>query len=123
MAIVAAQFLKSVYDSTYNAQPAWLTIKRLLVLGLAASALAASKANIIVMVADDLGWSDVGYHGGDIDTPWFDRLAKEGVQLDRFYTTPICSPARAVVMTGRDPIRLGVVYGVIMPWDNTGILT
>ena len=84
---------------------------------------AADQPNVIVFVADDLGWNDVGYHGGDIDTPWFDRLAKEGVQLDRFYTTPICSPARAVVMTGRDPIRLGVVYGVIMPWDNTGILT
>lgn len=85
------------------------------------SVLAAQKPNIIVMVADDLGWSDVGYHGGDIDTPSLDRLAKEGVQLDRFYTTPICSPTRAALMTGRDPIRLGVAYGVIMPWDTTGI--
>lgn len=83
--------------------------------------LAAEKPNVIVMVADDLGWADVGYHGGDIDTPSLDTLAAEGVQLDRFYTTPICSPTRAALMTGRDPIRLGVAYGVIMPWDTTGI--
>ena len=44
------------------------------------------RPNVIVMVADDLGWNDVGYHGGDIETPSLDRLAAEGVQLDRFYT-------------------------------------
>jgi len=74
-----------------------------------------------VIVADDLGWNDVGFHGGDIDTPSLDRLAAEGMQLDRFYTTPICSPTRAALMTGRDPIRLGVAYGVIFPLDNNGI--
>ena len=79
------------------------------------------KPNILVMVADDLGWADVGYHGGDIDTPSLDLLAKQGVQLNRFYTTPICSPTRAALMTGRDPIRLGVAYGVILPWDNIGV--
>lgn len=82
---------------------------------------AAERPNIIVMVADDLGWSDVGFHGGDIDTPSLDRLASEGMELSRFYTTPICSPTRAALMTGRDPMRLGVVYGVIMPWMNHGI--
>lgn len=82
----------------------------------------AEAPNVVVIVADDLGWSDVGYHGNtDIDTPSIDRLAAEGVQLDRFYTTPICSPTRAALMTGRDPIRLGVAYGVIMPWHTTGI--
>lgn len=79
------------------------------------------RPNIIVMVADDLGWNDVGFHGGEIDTPSLDRLAREGVELSRFYTTPICSPTRAALMTGRDPMRLGVVYGVIMPWMNIGI--
>ena len=82
----------------------------------------AAPPNVIVMVADDLGWSDVGFHGNtDIDTPSLDRLAQEGVQLDRFYTTPICSPTRAALMTGRDPMRLGVVYGVILPWHTIGI--
>ncbi len=80
-----------------------------------------TRPNILVMVADDLGWADVGYHGGDIDTPSLDQLAEQGVQLNRFYTTPICSPTRAALMTGRDPIRLGVAYGVILPWDNTGV--
>jgi arylsulfatase B len=84
--------------------------------------LAAEQPNVIVMLADDLGWTDVGYHGGtDIDTPSLDRLAAEGVQLDRFYTTPICSPTRAALMTGRDPMRLGVAYGVIMPWHTFGV--
>ena len=82
---------------------------------------AAERPNIIVIVADDLGWADVGYHGGNIDTPSLDRLAEQGVQLNRFYTTPICSPTRAALMTGRDPMRLGVAYGVIMPWDNIGV--
>ncbi|MFK8020039.1 MAG: arylsulfatase [Pseudomonadales bacterium] len=79
------------------------------------------QPNVIVFVADDLGWNDVGYHGGDIDTPALDRLAREGMQLNRFYTTPICSPTRAALMTGRNPMRLGVAYAVIMAWDTTGI--
>ncbi len=84
-------------------------------------AVADDRPNVIVIVADDLGWNDVGFHGGDIDTPSLDRLAAEGVELNRFYTTPICSPTRAALMTGRDPMRLGVAYGVIMSWDNNGI--
>ena len=82
----------------------------------------AGAPNVIVIVADDLGWADVGFHGNtEIDTPSLDRIAREGVQLDRFYTTPICSPTRAALMTGRDPMRLGVAYGVIMPWQNNGV--
>jgi len=77
--------------------------------------------NIIVIVADDLGWNDVGFHGGDINTPSLDKLANEGVRLNRFYTTPICSPTRAALMTGRDPMRLGIAYSVILPWDNNGV--
>lgn len=87
----------------------------------ALTATAQDRPNVIVMVADDLGWADVGFHGGDIDTPSLDRLAAEGAELHRFYTTPICSPTRAALMTGRNPMRLGVAYGVIMPWDTTGI--
>jgi arylsulfatase B len=83
---------------------------------------AAGRPNVIVIVADDLGWSDVGFHGNTrIDTPSLDRLAAQGVQLDRFYTTPICSPTRAALMTGRDPMRLGVAYAVILPWQNNGV--
>ena len=83
---------------------------------------AAARPNVIIFLADDLGWADVGFHDGDqIDTPSLDRLAQEGLELSRFYTTPICSPTRAALMTGRDPIRLGVVYAVIMPWSQNGI--
>ena len=98
--------------------------KAFFLLGLCLSTAVAQAAapNVLVIVADDLGWSDVGFHGNtDIDTPSLDRLAAEGMQLDRFYTTPICSPTRAALMTGRDPMRLGVVYGVIMPWHTHGI--
>jgi arylsulfatase B len=88
----------------------------------APNAVAAPRPNVVIFVADDLGWADVGFHGGEqIDTPALDRLAREGAQLDRFYTTPICSPTRAALMTGRDPMRLGVAYAVIMPWHNIGI--
>jgi arylsulfatase A-like enzyme len=82
----------------------------------------AGKPNVVIFLADDLGWGDVGFHGEEtIETPSIDRLAREGVELHRFYSTPICSPTRAALMTGRDPMRLGVAYGVIMPWMTNGI--
>lgn len=95
-----------------------------LIFALNGEALAAngSRPNVIIFLADDLGWSDVGFHGEEvIETPSLDRLAAEGAELHRFYSTPICSPTRAALMTGRDPMRLGVVYGVIMPWMTNGI--
>lgn len=76
------------------------------------------RPNIVIILADDLGWGDVGYHGSDIQTPHIDRLAKEGAKLNRFYATPFCSPTRAALMTGRDPLKLGVAYSVLMPWEN-----
>ena len=64
--------------------------------------------NILIFLADDLGWNDVGYHGSIIETPNIDRLAAEGIELDRFYVQPSCSPTRAGLMTGKSPIRLGM---------------
>ena len=81
----------------------------------------AGQTNVIVLVADDLGWADVGYHGSPIETPSIDRLAEEGVQLNRFYSTPICSPTRAALITGRDPLKLGIAYDQIHPWYNVGL--
>ncbi|MCS5637911.1 MAG: sulfatase-like hydrolase/transferase, partial [Myxococcota bacterium] len=87
-----------------------------------AEGLAGSRPNVVIFLADDLGWADVGYHNEDvIRTPSIDRLAREGAQLDRFYATPICSPTRAALMTARDPIRLGVAYATVLPWSNNGI--
>jgi arylsulfatase A-like enzyme len=99
----------------------WLVAVALLLLP-SVSPAADARPNVVIFLADDLGWADVGFHGEEvIETPSLDRLAKEGVQLDRFYSTPICSPTRAALMTGRDPMRLGVAYGVIMPWHTNGI--
>ncbi|MCS5635055.1 MAG: sulfatase-like hydrolase/transferase [Myxococcota bacterium] len=86
------------------------------------SLFARENPNVVVLVADDLGWADVGYHGEEvIRTPSLDRLSKEGAELNRFYATPICSPTRAALMTGRDPMRLGVAYATILPWSNNGV--
>jgi arylsulfatase A-like enzyme len=74
-----------------------------------AAADAPKRPNVVIILADDLGWRDVGYHGSEIATPRLDRLAAEGVVLDRFYAQPTCSPTRAALMTGKAPLRLGVV--------------
>lgn len=68
----------------------------------------ASKPNIIYILADDLGWADVGYHGSPIPTPNLDRLAREGVEFDRHYVAPVCSPTRAGLLTGRLWSRFGI---------------
>ena len=77
----------------------------------------------MILLADDLGWNDVGYHGAPIETPSIDRLAREGVELDRFYSQPICTPTRAALLTGRSPLRSGLVFGVARPWDYFGLPT
>lgn len=68
------------------------------------------KPNIILVMADDQGWGDVGYNGHPfVQTPALDDMAKEGFVFDRFYAAaPVCSPTRASVMTGRNPIRTKV---------------
>ena len=79
------------------------------------------RPNVIIFLVDDLGWADISLRGAPIDTPAIDSLFSEGLTLDRFYATPICSPTRAAVMTGRDPLRLGIAYSVVMPWMNIGV--
>ncbi|MEM7511630.1 MAG: arylsulfatase [Bacteroidota bacterium] len=69
--------------------------------------MASTPPNIILIVADDLGWNDVGYHGSEILTPTMDSLAAMGLELNRFYAHPACSPTRSALMTGKAPIRLG----------------
>lgn len=81
----------------------------------------ADLPNIVILLADDLGWNDVSYHGSAIRTPGIDRLARDGVELDRFYVCPVCSPTRAGLMTGRYPIRFGLMRTVIPPWRKFGL--
>jgi arylsulfatase B len=83
----------------------------------------AAKPNIIIILADDLGWGDVGYHGSKIKTPVIDKLAKEGIKLNRFYTAAVCSPTRAGLLTGRYPDRFGLRTTVIPPWSKFGVDT
>ena len=73
-----------------------------------------AKPNIVVLIADDMGWNDVGTRNAKMVTPNLVKLAKEGVELRRFYGYPVCSPARAGLLTGVLPRRLGLV-NIIMP--------
>lgn len=79
------------------------------------------RPNIVLIVADDLGWNAVGYHGGFVQTPHIDRIAKQGVELDRFYVSPMCSPTRAALLTGRYPMRFGMARSVVRPWARFGL--
>ncbi len=73
-----------------------------------AAAESAPKPNIVYLLADDLGWSDLSTHpGGAIPTPQIDRLFKAGVQLNNFMGWCVCSPTRAMLLTGRHPFRVG----------------
>ena len=101
--------------------PSFIFLATLLCIPAAWAQDAPQQPNVVIFLADDLGWADVGFHGSKIATKALDRLAREGAELHRFYTNPICSPTRAALMTGRDPVRFGVVYATILPWLNHGI--
>src|SRR5690348_294339 len=75
---------------------------------MALSVFSAEKPNIVFMLADDLGWSDLRCYGGDlVETPNIDRLASEGVRFTDFYSaSSVCSPTRASILTGQHPARL-----------------
>lgn len=79
--------------------------------------------NIVLILADDLGYGDVGAYGATaIKTPNLDRLAREGGRLTDFYSAAnVCTPARAGLLTGRYPIRTGLGHQVIQAWDKNGL--
>jgi arylsulfatase A-like enzyme len=85
-------------------------ILRTLVLLLSTCLLGATtRPNVLVIITDDQGWGDLSLHGNlTIETPNIDRLAEQGVQFDRFYVQPVCSPTRAELLTGRYSQRGGV---------------
>ncbi len=77
---------------------------------------AAPKPNIVLILADDLGYSDLGCYGGEIHTPHLDQLATEGLRFSQFYNCALCGPSRAALLTGQEPHRVGITQ-----W--TGLLT
>jgi arylsulfatase A-like enzyme len=88
---------------------------------LLAQTVPAPRPNIVFILADDLGWKDVGWHGSEIRTPQLDRLAAGGVRLEQFYVQPVCSPTRASLMTGRYPMRYGLQVDVVRPNAKYGL--
>lgn len=93
----------------------------LLCLGPAAACCQAAPPHIVFIMADDLGWADVGFHGGKAPTPHLDRLAREGLELTQHYVAPLCSPTRTGLMTGRCWSRFGVTNPQntrALPWDT-----
>ena len=78
---------------------------------------ASEKPNFVFIIADDLGWADVAFHGGNVPTPHLDRLRGEGVELTRHYVAPVCSPTRTGLMTGRCWSR----FGVTSPQNNQAL--
>lgn len=87
-----------------------LTVSLLHSVAISESVKRANSPNIILVMADDQGWGDTGYNGHPfVKTPALDAMAKDGFVFDRFYAAaPVCSPTRASVMTGRNPIRTKV---------------
>jgi len=79
-----------------------------LALLLSAPRLVAAPPNVVYLLSDDVGWSDISMHpGGSIPTPQIDHLFREGVELRNFMGWAVCSPTRAMLMTGRHPFRVG----------------
>ena len=81
----------------------------------------APRPHIIFILVDDVGFYDVGYNGARIRTPQIDQLTASGVRLTTYYTEPLCTPARAALLTGRYPMRYGLHAGNVRPWARNGL--
>ena len=92
-------------------------LKLFLALGLASAAIAAEKPNIVVIMVDDMGYSDIRPYGGEIDTPNLDTLAKGGLRFTQFYNSARCCPTRATLVTGLHPHETGIGH---MTGENAG---
>ena len=84
-------------------------------------ATASERPHIIYILANDLGWRDVGFHGGRVLTPHIDALSNSGARLESFYTLPYSSSARAALLTGRYPYRFGLQTKSILAWSTYGL--
>ncbi len=94
-----------------------------ILIGLVASASLFGRPNVVVLLADDLGYQDIGCYGGPVKTPALDRLAENGTRFSDFYSgCAVCSPSRAVLMTGRHHIRAGVYSWIYDQTQNSHLL-
>ena len=81
------------------------------------------RPNIVILLADDLGYQDIGCYGGPVKTPTLDALAARGTRFSNFYSgCAVCSPSRAVLLTGRHHIRAGVYSWIHDPSQNSHLL-
>ncbi|HVR35484.1 MAG TPA: sulfatase-like hydrolase/transferase, partial [Methylomirabilota bacterium] len=82
---------------------------------------ASSRPNVVIFLADDAGWGDFSHSGNpQVSTPNIDTIASEGVSLEHFYVSPVCSPTRAEFLTGRYHPR-GGVRGVSTGWERLNL--
>ncbi|HJO08322.1 MAG TPA: arylsulfatase [Verrucomicrobiota bacterium] len=90
----------------------WIRIS-LSALACFASVDAAKRPNIVLIMVDDMGWSNIGPYGGMVETPTLDRLARNGVRFNQFYNAARCCPTRATLMTGLHPHQVGVGHMIL----------
>jgi len=100
-------------NKVIGSRTAWRLIASVIVAAWAMNSplVAADRPNIILIMADDLGWGDTGYNGhAQLKTPHLDAMAGAGMRFDRFYAAaPVCSPTRGSCLTGRHPYRYGIL--------------
>ena len=80
-----------------------------------------SPPNIILFLADDLGFNDISWHNPHVQSPNLQDLASSGIILDHHYTQPVCTPTRGSLLTGRYPINIGLNNGVIASLSPYGL--
>ena len=81
----------------------------------------AIRPNVLVVVVDDMGWKDVGFHDPSFSTPNIDAMVAEGIELSTFYTAATCTPSRAQLMTGRYAYRIGMQDSVVHSTEPRGV--
>jgi arylsulfatase len=92
----------------YPLRQAWLLWAAIIAAAPAAGAQIRERPNVVIILVDDMGWSDIGPYGSEISTPHLDTLAAGGLRFTQFYVTPRCSPSRASLLTGLYPHQAGM---------------